>query len=54
MAFAAQFLLHFNIANFVEPIIFGNTEDGRGICRGIRRGINHAWADGCGMGGVWR
>ncbi|CAL1152966.1 unnamed protein product [Cladocopium goreaui] len=54
MAFAAQFLLHFNIANFVEPIIFGNTEDGRGICCGIRRGINHAWADGCGMGGVWR
>lgn len=27
MAFAAQFLLHFNIANFVEPIIFGNTEE---------------------------
>ena len=24
----AQFFLHFNIANFVEPVIFGTTEDG--------------------------
>eukprot|EP00439_Symbiodinium_sp_Y106_P056394 s4600_g7.t3 len=27
-AFMAQFFLHFNIANFVEPVIFGTTEDG--------------------------
>ncbi|OLQ00024.1 hypothetical protein AK812_SmicGene17346 [Symbiodinium microadriaticum] len=26
-AFMAQFFLHFNIANFVEPVIFGTTED---------------------------
>ncbi|CAJ1406986.1 unnamed protein product, partial [Effrenium voratum] len=26
-AFLAQFFLHFNIANFVEPVIFGTTED---------------------------
>ena len=26
-AFCAQFLLHFNIANFVEPIVFGQSEE---------------------------
>ncbi|CAK0827977.1 unnamed protein product [Prorocentrum cordatum] len=26
-AFLAQFILHFNIANFVEPIVFGTTEE---------------------------
>jgi len=26
-AFLAQFFLHFNIANFVEPIVFGTTEE---------------------------
>ncbi|CAJ1333557.1 unnamed protein product [Effrenium voratum] len=26
-AFLAQFFLHFNIANFVEPVIFGTTEE---------------------------
>jgi len=26
-AFLAQFFLHFNIANFVEPVIFGTTKD---------------------------
>jgi len=26
-AFMAQFFLHFNIANFVEPVIFGTTEE---------------------------
>lgn len=26
-AFLAQFFLHFNIANFVEPVVFGTTEE---------------------------
>lgn len=29
--FGAQFLLHFNIANFVEPIVFGTTEAIHGV-----------------------
>eukprot|EP00434_Breviolum_minutum_P029742 symbB.v1.2.026294.t1/scaffold2515.1/size77199/6 len=33
-AFCAQFLLHFNIANFVEPIVFGQSEELPAITRG--------------------
>ena len=29
MAFFVQFFLHFNIANFVEPMVFGSSEDAR-------------------------